>query len=186
MKKSLLILLFIFISIQAKTLDFYKEDITFRLNPHTFYVDGLYYFQNNGNVNIKRLTYFPVDSSNNTLDSIQVFNLTKMHPVELRKKKSNGFLFNIEVNANDSAIYQIKYQQKIGSDSIKYILESTLSWGRPLTSAVYKLIVDKSLRMENFTFKPDKVYDFEDSKVYLWKKEAFLPRDDLVFKFKIP
>ena len=81
-------------------------------------------------------------------------------------------------------LYQIKYQQKIGSDSVKYILKSTQIWGKPLTSAVYKLIVDKSLRIENFTFEPDTVYDFEDAKIYLGNKEAFLPSDDLVLKFK--
>lgn len=185
MGKTIFLLLLLIISIQAKSLDFYKEDISFRLTPHTFYVNGIYFFKNNTDADLKRLIYFPVDSSNNSLDSIRIFNLSKIYSLVPREKRTNGFFFEIDVNANDSALYQIRYQQKISSDSVKYILRSTKSWQRPLKSALYKLVVDKSLRIENFTYEPDKIYDFEDNKVYLWLKNEFLPDCDLIFKFKI-
>ena len=182
----IIVILFFFGSILlAQSVDFYKEDITFKLNKNKFCVDGIYYFRNNTDKIQKDLIYFPVKSicPNSEADSVNVFNLSKMLSVKISKKSANGFFFILEVDAGDSAHYQIKYQQDICCDSVLYILKSTQRWGKPLSSGIYKLLAHKSIKVNYFSYEPDKEYNIDDFYIYSWKKKDFFPNQDIVFKF---
>lgn len=170
----------------AQTLDFYKEDITFTVTATSFYVDGIYYFHNNSDIAKRNLIFFPVNSTCQYYenDSVKIFDLLNMRPIKITKHSNNGFFFTLEVNAMDSAVYRIKYQQDICSDSVIYILKSTLKWDYPLTSATYKLLVPDTMDINYFSYLPDTTYEFEEFFVYLWERSHFLPDKDMIFKFK--
>lgn len=182
------IITFLFIcfsNVIAQSVDFYREDITFRLSDTKFQVDGIYYFYNNTDQKQKNLIYFPVKPicANNKIDSIQVINLSKMKVVSISQKTANGFIFVLEANAQDSTLYQIKYQQDICSDSAIYILKSTQKWGKPLVAGQYKLIVPNSIKINHSSYEPDKKYYFNDFYVYAWQERDFYPNRDMIFKF---
>jgi hypothetical protein len=164
---------------------FLKEDITFRLNQEYFLIDGYYWFLNQSHTNCERLIYFPFGDTANTgiVDSIEVFKMPQGEFQNIRDNNKYGFSFNLSIAASDTAIFRIKYRQKIIGDSAKYILRSTQSWNRPLESAEYKLIVNKSMDIKRFSYYPDKVYTINEEKIYFWKRNDFMPECDLVFHF---
>jgi hypothetical protein len=184
--KIIFIVLFFSLNLFAQSIDFYKEDITFKLTPTKVYVSGLYYFKNKTDKIQKNLIYFPVIPTCiiNVADSIDIFNLSKLHSVEISKKTSNGFFFILETGANDSTIYQIQYQQDICGDSALYVLESTQKWGKALSSGIYKIIVPDSLKIAYFSYKPDSTYHFTNFNIYYLEKKDFIPDRDIVLKFK--
>jgi len=71
------ILLFSIKFVQAQNLQFYQEDLNFKIEDNYFYVDGLYYFRNTSSKEInRRLFYpFPQDETYGEVDSIFVINL---------------------------------------------------------------------------------------------------------------
>lgn len=184
--KIIIIVLFFSLNLIAQSIDFYKEDITFKITQTKFYVNGLYYFKNRTDKIQKNLIYFPVTPTcvNNVADSIDIFNISKLQSIEISKKTSNGFFFILETGAHDSTIYQIRYQQDICGDSVLYVLESTQKWGKALSSGIYKIIVPDSLKTTYFSYKPDSTYYFTNFNVYYLERKDFIPDRDLVCKFK--
>lgn len=184
--KIIIIVLFFSLSLTAQSIDFYKEDITFKITPDKFYVNGLYYFKNKTDKIRKNLIYFPVTPTcvNNVADSIDIFNISKLQSIEISKKTSNGFFFILETGAHDSTIYQIQYQQDICGDSALYVLTSTQKWNKPLSSGTYKIMVPDSLKIEYFSYQPDSTYYFTNFNVYYLERKDFIPNRDLVLKFK--
>lgn len=156
------------------------------INDNKFFIDGIYYFNNNTDKTQKNLIYFPVNSTcvNSKLDSVKVNNLLRMQTIAISKKTTNGFFFVLEVDARDSTLYQIKYQQDICCDSVIYTLKSTQTWGKPLSLGIYKLIVPKSVKVKYFSYEPDNKYYFDNFYVYFWQKRDFFPDQDMIFKFK--
>lgn len=182
--KIIIIVLFFSLNLLAQSIDFYKENITFKITPTKFYVNGLYYFKNKTNTIQKNLIFFPVTPTciNNVADSIDLFNISKLQSVEISKKISNGFFFILETGAKDSTIFQIRYQQDICADSALYVLKSTQKWDKPLSSGIYKIIVPDNLKIKYFSYQPDSTYYFSNFNVYYLEKKDFIPDQDFVLK----
>ena len=183
--RTTILILFLSLNLFAQSIDFYKEDITFKLNKTKFYISGLYHFKNTSDKLQKSLIYFPVIPTciTNKADSINIINLSNLQHVPYNRKTS-GFTFLLESKANDSTIYQIEYEQDICGDSALYILESTQKWVKPLRSGIYKLIVPDSLEIEFLSYEPDSIYSFTNYKIYYLYKINFFPDRNLVFKIK--
>lgn len=183
------ILIFLCLShpcIYAQELSFYKEDITFTLDRNHFTVDAFYWFANQSNGNCEKIIYYPFGISNEKeqVDSFEVYNILRNIVPKIINRSKNGFSFLLEIANRDTEVYHIKYVQKIASDSVKYILISTQQWNKALDNAEYKLIVDKQIQLTRFSYKPDKVYDINDKKIYYWARSHFMPISDMVFHFK--
>lgn len=184
--KLILVLLLFSPFLLAQSLDFYKEDITFKIDGTEFNVDGIYYFRNHTTRELRNLIYFPLSPAcpHDGMDSVKIFDLIDMRPINLIRKAKHGFHFPLEVQALDSAVYRIKYRQAICSDSVRYILKSTLKWGKLLKAATFKLLVPDTLKIKYFSYLPDTTYRFDEFSVYLWQKKDFLPDKDMIFKFE--
>ena len=168
----------------AQELDFYKEDLTFRLNKNYFKVDGLYWFANHSDQNIKSIIYFPFSEGIENIDSVEVFNLTKGQSGRKLNKHKMGISFLLEAAPNDTLIYNIKYNQKITCDSVQYILLTTKYWNKPLETAEYKLIIEDSLKLTGSSYEPDKFYKIDGQEILYWRKQKFMPQKDFIFHFK--
>jgi hypothetical protein len=77
----------------------------------------------------------------------------------------------------DTVDVNIFYRQKISTVN-KYIITSTQSWGKPLETAVYTLTTDKNLKIKSFTYVPDSIRDTVNKRLYIWKKQHFMPKID--------
>ena len=62
------------IPVLSQNIQFFREDLNFRLEENQFYVDGLYYFRNLTDQDVNRTLFypFPADSIYGEVDSIFV------------------------------------------------------------------------------------------------------------------
>lgn len=166
-------------------IDFFKEDIVFRIEKGHFYVEGNYWFANTTGAKLECGIYFPLSYSNqgSDVDSVSVYRIPKGEHLQIYELNNSGFSFKMELEAKDSSIYQIKYVQKIAGDSAMYVLRSTQSWSKPLKNAEYKLITGKAVVIKKFSYEPDKVYNLGGKKIYYWKRNTFMPERDMIFYF---
>jgi hypothetical protein len=185
--KSVFIILFLFHPyIYAQELLFYKEDIAFTLDRNYFRVDGFYWFANQSDMRCENIIYYPFGNSSEKekVDSIEVYNISQNTIPKITNRDLKGFTFLLDIAGRDTEVYHIKYFQKIASYSVKYTLLSTKQWNKALDHAEYKLIVDKQIELTSFSYKPDRVYDINDNKIYYWARSNFMPKSDMVFHFK--
>ncbi len=167
-------------------IDFYKEDIVFKVNNGYLYVDGYYWFANTSNEKIGSAIYFPFRDINESgaVDSVSVYRIPQGEFQQINDLNNFGFSFRMELSAKDTSTYQISYRQKIIGDSAKYILRSTQSWNKPLKAAEYKLIVNPNIDVIRFSYEPDNIYNIDGKKIYYWKRNDFLPGCDMIFHFR--
>jgi hypothetical protein len=185
--KSIFLLLFLFnSSVYSQGLSFFKEDITFTLDRKYFIVDGFYWFANQSDMRCENVIYYPFGNSSEKekVDSIEVYNISQNTIPKIINRDIKGFTFLLDIAGRDTEVYHIKYFQKVASDSVKYILISTKQWNKALDHAEYKLIVDKQIEFTSCSYKPDRVYDINNSKIYYWARSNFMPTSDMIFHFK--
>ena len=165
---------------------FFKEYIAFRLSTEYFYVDGTYWFSNPSDRGTKRLIYYPLPMAGkiSSVDSVDVFDITHGIQPRISDRTETGFSFILRTAGRETTLYHIAYHQKISGDSAVYILRSTQAWNRPLDYAEYKLLVEDSVVTTGFSYSPDKVYDVEGKKIYLWRRGNFMPDKDFIIYFK--
>ncbi len=168
----------------AQRADFFKEDITFRLDSTYIDVEGVYWFLNNYDKPVFSDIFYPFPvSSGSEIDSIRLFNITAGQKTKYNLESGSGISFNLFIPPKDTVLFQIGYRQKLNGDSAVYILRSTQVWGKPLERAEYKLMTSLIFKIKNFSYLPDKIYKIDNKKIYYWKKENFMPKVDMVFKF---
>lgn len=164
--------------------DFYREDITFRLDSVSLDVEGYYWFANHSDKSVKSEIYYPFPNySGENIDSIRLYNLSAGHKSTFIREGEHGISFILNISPFDTVLFQIGYRQKIIGDSAVYILRTTQGWGKPIDYAEYKLIVPSSFMIKQFVYPPDKTYEMEKYRIYYWKKEKFMPVQDMIFYF---
>ncbi len=168
----------------GQAVDFFREDITFRLSSRSLVVDGYYWFCNHSDRNLERVIFYPLNGKAGSVDSAGVSDAAGGEKKEIFDRTSEGFAFVLRLSADDTAVYRITYRQRISGDSAMYILRSTRTWNKPLEWAQYKLVVDSSLVITRFSYQPDKVYAIGDRTIYYWKRVRFMPDRDMVFHFQ--
>ena len=164
----------------SQPLQFAKEKIEVKINEGYSVVTGNYTFLNkNKNELSSTLFYpFPVSLSLSYPDTISVYNQNnKAIPFT---KSSAGIYFNIKMSADSEATVNVKYCQKISSDTMKYILTSTQNWVHPLEKAEYKIMLPKEFDLEDISIKPYKKDSDSTNNIYIINKENFMPETDLI------
>ncbi len=180
------ILLFSIKLIQAQDLQFYQEDLDFRIEKNYFYVDGLYYFRNLSNRVIKRRLFypFPQDNAYGKVDSIFVFNIQdSLREVNLRNNlKSSSF--TIQIDPDTTTIYRIGYRQELKETKAEYILSTTQTWGIPFTQVSYTLEFPKEFSLDSISYIPDSLREKSDKYIFFWYKENFMPDKNFEINYK--
>jgi len=183
--KNFVFIFFLFaITTSSQRADFFREDITFRLDSTYFEVEGYYWFANHSDKVVNSEIFYPFpDGQSGRIDSIRLFSISSGNIVGYKKEGCSGISFLMNIYPFDTLLFQIGYRQKVVCDSAIYILRSTRGWGKPIDLAEYKLIVPDSFRIKQFSYKPDKSYKMEKFMVYYWRKENFMPDKDMIFNF---
>lgn len=186
MKKNVLLSFFLLVPHAAgQEVSFFKEDVNFWLFPDRFKVDGYYWFANGSNENITKLMFYPFGNNNGErVDSVVVSDMERGIGGKIVNRTEKGISFLLEINARDTVAYHVRYDQGIGSDSVKYILMTTRLWEKPLESAEYKLMAGEHVQLTKSSYEPDRIYSIAGKKIVYWNRKDFLPAADLVFHFK--
>lgn len=180
---SCLFFVLLFISSSGQDLHFYKENITMKIDHGYFYVTGIYYLKSERNESEILFYPYPVDSIFGAVDSIYFYNMTTNQILNPLKTDVRGTIFNIDFgHYNDQAI-QISYRQKLRSTRAEYILKSTIGWKESIVQADYQLIVPSAMRICHFSIPPRDSITTAHEIVYLWKKNNYMPSENLIFDF---
>lgn len=186
MKAVINIFLILSTSIFSQGVKFFGEDITFRLDKEYFIVDGIYWFFNETDKPVEKIIYypFPNDYAAGEVDSISIYNISEQREEIALEINNNGLRYLLMMAADDTTIYRIGYRQRIRNGCAKYILTSTAEWNRPLEWAKYKLIADDKAGINKFSYEPDRLYQFDNEKIFFWERRNFLPEFDFVICIK--
>ncbi len=168
----------------SQVVDFFREDLSFKLNKEYFVVDGNYYFRNNSSLPITKIMIypFPEDSLLGNVSAITCFNIADSISAT-KKIFDSKITFTITIPANNIAIYKIGYRQDLLGSMAKYILTTTHQWKKPFEQASYTLIA-KNINIDSLSYIPDRVESFQDSTIFLWNKKNFMPNMDFEVFFQ--
>jgi hypothetical protein len=165
--------------------DFYRENINITINDSTAEVEGYYYLFNNNVDDIKiALAYpFPVNEGLKFPSVISVFDNTAKNNIAYKKRKKS-ISFPVSISALDSTIILINYIQKCPSGFFEYILTSTRLWGKPLELAEFTIKIDSNLKLLSHSYNFDSTYQKKDKTHYYFKKENFLPNENIYIRWE--
>lgn len=184
MKKTICLWLLLNVAAFAQRADFFKEDITFRLDGVYLSVEGYYWLANPSKAPLNSDIYYPFPiNAGDQIDSIRVYNLSVGQETGFAKEGKFGISFLLHIASLDTVLLQIKYRQKLNADSAVYILKTTRGWGKPLDDAEFKLITPGSFMIKKFSYPPDASYELENLRIYRWKRKNFMPTEDMIFFF---
>lgn len=176
--------MFMMILVYGQNVSFYAEDLNFSLNASTFEVDGLYYFRNHTEKEVKQMLFYPFPD----IEKYGEITFIRIHiqgdtTSMLSTKSSKGSLFKLKVPPNGEAVYCISYGQKMKSKEAKYIITTTQKWNEPFEFAKYTLTFPENLMMDSVSILPDTTGFIENKILYRWQMENFMPTVDFVFRF---
>ena len=153
-------------------LEFIGERIDFAINSERFTINGIYYFANNSQQEIKQTILFPFANNTDSIDVRRVYNLTHSKNLSYQKLE-NAIAFKVLIPPKDTVKVNIAYSQKTVTENV-YILKSTQTWGQALKKANYSLTFDRSVQIDSLSLKPDHL----DNNVYYWEKQDFYPKEN--------
>lgn len=153
-------------------LKFIGESIDFAINSKRFTINGIYYFANNSEQEIKQTILFPFAKNTDSIVTKRVYNLTYSEMLSYHEFE-NSIAFKIHVLPKDTVKINIAYSQNTVKENI-YILESTQTWGHALKKAYYSLTFDTSIQIDSLSLKPD----YLENNVYYWEKKNFYPKEN--------
>jgi len=176
--RNFLLIAFVFmasVNAQSQVVDFFREDLRFRLFEDRFEVAGNYYFRNNSSKPmVLKLKYpFPEDADFGKVEAVKCTDLSDSgNSIDFIKQEY--LMFSVSIPAHEEKVYRIAYHHQLHGKRALYILTSTRQWGKPLEQATYKLIVE-NLHVDSLSYIPDKTEVFADSTRFFWKKSTFMP-----------
>ncbi|MFW6225107.1 MAG: hypothetical protein ACOC4B_02465 [Bacteroidota bacterium] len=153
-------------------IEFIGERIDFAINSDRFSINGIYYFSNSSEQEIKQTILFPFSKNTDSVSVKRVYNLTYSENLSFQELE-NAVAFKILVLPKDTVKINIAYSQNTVKENI-YILESTQTWGQALKRADYSLNYDTSVQIDKLSIKPDSL----ENNVYYWKRKDFYPNEN--------
>lgn len=169
----------------SQEVQFYKEDLTFEIKDGRFSVSGKYYLRNADHTDrtITLIYPFPQDSLYEPVDTIFIYNINRAEEIKPLETKMEYSVFQIEMEAKESAEVLIYYSQKLNDCRAEYILTTTKFWKRGFEKASYQLISDVELNFTFFSYTPDSSFISGNNRIYYWERKSFMPDKNFVFEF---
>jgi hypothetical protein len=166
----------------GQALSFYAEDLTFRLSPGLFEVDGYYYFRNTTDKPARQtLLYpFPDEAAYGTICCISIMQGSDSISF---KRTLRGILFAVTAAARQEVTCKIGYSQQLIADSACYIITTTQRWKQPFEWAKYQLRMPDSLKLEMTSIIPDSTGHAAGEDIYFWRRIDFMPDRDFLFRY---
>ena len=169
----------------SQKIEFFKEDLKFSLQDGLFVVDGLYYFRNTTDAEVKQMLFYPFPDVE-VYGEIAFIEITKAGDSvsQLATETAKGSLFKVQIPANGEIPFHIRYGQKLKSEKAKYIITTTQKWGNPFEQADYRLEVPSEKAVTNFSIPPDTLFQKDHLQIFIWNRRNFMPVVDFDFEFR--
>ena len=127
---------------------FEKEKIKLCVQNGFCVLTGDYYFTNDSPDTAVSSMYYPVASGADLPfpRSFKVFDLYTGKNVDFRKA-GKGIFFKISIPPLQTRTFRVVYEQATASNRFEYVLTSTASWGRPIETSDFLLVLGKGHRL---------------------------------------
>jgi hypothetical protein len=170
------------LTVISQDLQFYREDIVFRIHVNNVETDAAYYFANVGDKDKRVALFYPFpENTKELVDSLVVEDLRTKSVIPHQEARSGVFI-PIFTKAYGQSAYRVYFRQLLKEDHFRYILNSTATWGKPLEFANYELQLPVSVTLDSLNYPPDTSFIMNDIRYFKWKKTDFMPdRDFEVF-----
>ena len=182
-----LFVILLFSQLFSGNLEFFREDLNFEIKDDYLYVDGIYYFRNNSNEEMKRLLFypFPQDSLYGIVDSMQAICLLDSSNCII-KTREKGFSFKVQIAPEKEQTYRISYRQKLFGNIAEYILTTTQRWEKPFEEINYRILLPKAVKLDSLSYFPDSLKTIGNKHIFFYHKENFMPDRNLKIWFEKP
>ena len=181
------IVLFIFalpIFVFGQRISFFAEDLNFSLQKDLFEVDGLYYFRNLTDSEVKQMLFYPFPDVEKYGEIAYIHVNPENDTTEMVATQSpRGSMFKLIIPPGGEVAYRISYGQKLISNQAMYIITTTQQWARPFEKAIYTFTFPENLTLDSISIPPDSIKTSPEKTVYYWYKEDFMPELDFIFNF---
>jgi hypothetical protein len=162
----------------SQALQFYREDIVFKVNENVAETDAIYQFCNVSEKDIQTPLFYPFpENTMDLVDSIVIRDMKTNEIIQYKEGKS-GIFFDISVKAYGQATCRVYFRQQVAEKKFRYILTSTESWGRALDFANFELQVPEYIKIDSLSYPPDTSFIKDNLQYYYWKIKDFMPRKD--------
>lgn len=169
----------------GQRISFFREDLDFKLTKDIFEVDGLYYFRNLTDGELKQMLFYPFPDVEiyGKIAYIKI-NIENDTASLLATQSSKGSMFKVMIPPNGEVACRIRYGQKLISNEAMYIITTTQRWARPFEIANYSLTFPDNIKLDSISMPPDSISQPTGETKYYWKKEDFMPDVDFIFRFQ--
>jgi hypothetical protein len=169
-------------------LSFFKEEIFLTLGDASFTVKGNYYFRNERTDQTRFMIFypFPVDSEMFYPDSITVSVMKDGDNGQALDYilADRGIRLGLKLDSGEVEMIQVSYRQKVRSQTARYILESTKTWGGFLEEADYYIEVPEHLEIIANSYDAFSLQPGEGMAIYAMRKQRFLPDHDIILRWR--
>lgn len=187
MKRLLILVLIIGLIPEAKSqkIEFFSEDLIFKLQQDIFEVDGLYFFRNITDSEVRQVLFYPFPDVKK-YGEISFVSITMQGDTAsmLLNQTERGAFFKLKLKPTEEAAYHIIYRQKLKTNEARYIIVTTQKWGKPFETADYRLEFPDTLRLTEISIEPDSTFRTDNQNIYLWHRQKFMPTVDFEFEFE--
>jgi hypothetical protein len=159
---------------------FEREHIRLWVQPAGVRVDGTYHFRNEfSTARVVPLLYpFPVDASHPWPTRIVVSSATG-DTLPFSRPCSDAILLRVEMPAGGVGSIRVVYDQPSLDGTACYILTTTRVWERPLDRADFEIHIPSGIELESIAYDVDEMVERPTERVYLFRREGFMPTQDL-------
>ncbi len=180
----ILIITILPIWIFGQRISFFREDLDFKLTKDIFEVDGLYYFRNLTDVELKQMLFYPFPDVEKygEIAYIQI-NIENDTASLLATQSPRGSMFKVIIPPNGEVACRIRYGQNLISNEAMYIITTTQRWARPFEIANYSLTFPNNIKLDSISMPPDSIGQSAVDTKCFWKREDFMPDVDFIFRF---
>lgn len=173
------------IGMEAQESDFYREELRFSVDSQWFTMQGDFFLaRSSASVTTLRLGFPVPEGTMGLIDTFSVYDYQSQRYLPAVRGRSE-FNFSAPFGKKDSIVLHISYRQRIADTVLCYIITTVQAWGRPLRYAAYSLEVPEYAQVSGFSLADPYIVRSGSSKVYMWERHNFMPRDDIKFNYYI-
>jgi hypothetical protein len=177
-------LLFSDLVVTSQNIQFYREDLSYKISGKYFTVEGCYYFYNATSSPGKTMLFYPFPKGEDfgPVDSVEVTMMPELQNIRFHTGRE-GITFPVQVDPYNARKYKIKYRQKLFADKAEYILLTALQWKKPLEEVNIKLTTPKDHFVDSVSYRADTTYISNNSYNYVWHMNNFVPDKNMEIYF---
>ena len=164
---------------------FHSEHLEFEIFPERCEVTGYYTFRNDNRDPLQQTLIYPFPVQE-TLPFPASLSVTDSSGIPIAYERgANEIIFPVIVPGESCSTYKVCYTQPTPEHFMAYILNTTMRWHFPLTSAEFIIIAPGDIQIESISMSDYKVSRENDKTKYRIFRENFSTDKNLIIQWSL-